>query len=44
MVAAAAPADQIVLGVIGSGGRGTTVMGVFQKHANVRVGAICDVF
>src|SRR5438309_8942081 len=38
------PADQIVLGVIGSGGRGTLVMSTFQKDAAVRVGAICDVY
>ena len=38
------PSDQVVLGVIGSGGRGTFVMGVFQKNASVRVGAICDVY
>jgi predicted dehydrogenase len=38
------PGDQIVLGVIGSGGRGTLVMSTFQKDAAVRVGAICDVF
>jgi predicted dehydrogenase len=44
LMAAAAPADQLVLGVIGSGGRGTAVMAVFQKHAEVKVGAICDVF
>src|SRR5438105_3749061 len=42
--AGAAPSDQVVLGVIGSGGRGTFVMGVFQKEAAVRVGAICDVY
>ena len=36
--------DQISLGVIGSGGRGTAVMTVFQKDASVRVGAICDVY
>src|SRR4051812_33075118 len=41
---AASPADQIVLGVIGAGGRGTLVMSTFQKDASVRVGAICDVF
>ena len=41
---AAPPSDQIVLGVIGSGGRGTLVMSTFQKDAAVRVGAICDVF
>jgi len=41
---AASPADQVVLGVIGSGGRGTLVMTVFQKDPAVRVGAICDVY
>jgi predicted dehydrogenase len=41
---AAAPSDQIALGVIGSGGRGTFVMGVFQKDPAVRVAAICDVY
>jgi predicted dehydrogenase len=40
----AAPADQVVLGVIGAGGRGTLVMSTFQKDAAVRVGAICDVY
>jgi len=38
------PSDTISLGVIGSGGRGTFVMTTFQKNANVRVGAICDVY
>lgn len=38
------PSDQTVLGVIGSGGRGTFVMTVFQKDSSVRVGAICDVY
>jgi predicted dehydrogenase len=41
---AASPADQVVLGVIGSGSRGTFVMTVFQKEPAVRVGAICDVY
>jgi predicted dehydrogenase len=41
---AAPPADQIVLGVIGAGGRGTLVMTTFQKDAAVRVGSICDVY
>ncbi|HLH19139.1 MAG TPA: Gfo/Idh/MocA family oxidoreductase [Bryobacteraceae bacterium] len=41
---AAAPADQVVLGVIGSGSRGTFVMTVFQKDPAVRIGAICDVY
>lgn len=40
----AAPSDQIQLGVIGSGSRGTYVMGVFQKDPAVRVSAICDVY
>src|SRR5271157_4620841 len=44
MAHAAAPSDQIVLGVIGSGGRGTVVMTVFQKDPALRVGAICDVY
>jgi predicted dehydrogenase len=43
-VASAAPADQVVLGVIGSGSRGTFVMGVFQKDPSLRIGAICDVY
>jgi predicted dehydrogenase len=38
------PSDQITMGVIGSGGRGTFVMTVFQKSPSVRVGAICDVY
>jgi predicted dehydrogenase len=41
---AAPPADQLVLGVIGAGGRGTLVMTTFQKDTAVRVGAICDVY
>lgn len=41
---AAPPADQVLLGVIGSGSRGTFVMTVFQKDPAVRVGAICDVY
>jgi predicted dehydrogenase len=40
----AEPSDQLVLGVIGAGGRGTAVMAAFQKHAAVKVGAICDVY
>src|SRR6266851_5280900 len=43
-VASAAPSDQVVLGVIGSGSRGTFVMGVFRKDAALRIGAICDVY
>jgi predicted dehydrogenase len=41
---ASSPADQLVLGVIGAGGRGTLVMSTFQKDASVKVGAICDVY
>lgn len=41
---ASPPSDQIALGVIGSGGRGTAVMGVFQKDSAVKVAAICDVY
>src|SRR5690348_17990709 len=44
MAASAAPSDQIRLGVIGSGGRGTFVMTVFQKDPSLQVGAICDVY
>src|SRR5689334_9130969 len=40
----AAPSDQIALGVIGSGSRGTFVMGVFARNPEVRVAAICDVY
>ena len=38
------PSDQVTLGVIGSGGRGTFVMSVFQKDPALRVSAICDVY
>src|SRR5215467_14906164 len=44
LMAQTAPSNQIVLGVIGAGGRGTFVMTVFQKDPAVRVGAICDVY
>jgi predicted dehydrogenase len=40
----AAPSGQVVLGVIGAGGRGTLVMTTFQKDPGVRVGAIADVY
>src|SRR5277367_3468123 len=43
-VASAAPSDQIQVGVVGSGGRGTFVMTVFQKDPSLQVGAICDVY
>lgn len=38
------PSGQVSLGVVGSGGRGTYVMGVFQKDPALRVNAICDVY
>ena len=41
---AAPPSDQVNMGVIGAGSRGTFVMGVFQKDPALRVGAICDVY
>ena len=44
LAARAAPSNQIALGVIGSGSRGTFVMGVFEKNPDVRVAAICDVY
>jgi predicted dehydrogenase len=44
LAAHAAPSDRLNLGVIGSGSRGTYVMGVFQKDPNVRVAGICDVY
>jgi predicted dehydrogenase len=43
-VLSAAPSDTIRLGVIGTGGRGTFVMTVFQKDPAVRVEAVCDVY
>src|SRR5206468_5631689 len=36
--------DRIGLGVIGTGERGTSVMTVFQKNAEVEVRAVCDVY
>src|SRR5690242_5178560 len=36
--------DRIGLGVIGTGERGTYVMTVFQKNADVEVRAVCDVY
>src|SRR5215469_4357928 len=44
LLAQAPPSDQIVLGVIGAGSRGTFVMGVFQNQPSLKVGAICDVY
>ena len=42
--AMAAPSDRTAIGVIGSGGRGRFVTGVFQKDERVRVAGICDVY
>jgi predicted dehydrogenase len=36
--------DRIGLGVIGTGGRGTYVMSLFQKNQDVEVRALCDVY
>jgi predicted dehydrogenase len=41
---AAAPSDQVTMGVIGVGSRGTFVMQTFQKDPALKVGAICDVY
>ncbi|MBI4893733.1 MAG: Gfo/Idh/MocA family oxidoreductase [Acidobacteria bacterium] len=41
---AGAPSDEVKLGLIGAGGRGTFVMTVFQKDPALKVGAICDVY
>src|SRR5437764_10602032 len=37
------PSEQIVLGAIGIGNRGTYVLGCFMQEADVRFVAICDV-
>lgn len=44
LLLSAAPSNQVTLGVIGSGRRGTAVMRTFQDHGDVRVAAICDVY
>ena len=36
--------DRIGLGVIGTGGRGTYVMSLFQKNSDLEVRALCDVY
>jgi predicted dehydrogenase len=38
------PSDQVVLGVIGAGGRGRLVMREFLEDKAVRAAAICDVY
>lgn len=44
MPAAAAPSDQINVGVIGAGGRGQTLMDRFAQDPAVRLTAVCDVY
>jgi predicted dehydrogenase len=44
LAAQTSPPDQVNMGVIGAGSRGTFVMTVFQKDPALRVGAICDVY
>ncbi|MFP4056797.1 MAG: Gfo/Idh/MocA family protein [Candidatus Brocadiia bacterium] len=39
----AAPSDQVVMGAIGTGGRGTGVMRWFMGQSDVRMRAVCDV-
>jgi predicted dehydrogenase len=41
---AAAPSDRLVVGLIGSGGRGRTVMGRFVGQADIKIAAVCDVY
>jgi predicted dehydrogenase len=36
--------DRVHLGLIGAGGRGRSVMSLFQKNPEIQVDAICDVF
>ncbi len=43
-VAQTPPSKQLVLGLIGAGGRGRFVMSVFMKDPSIRVGAVCDVY
>jgi predicted dehydrogenase len=38
-----APSDQIVMGIIGVGGQGTSRLRQFLEHPDVRIAAICDV-
>jgi predicted dehydrogenase len=41
--AAKGAGDKIAVGLIGCGGRGTNVAGLFQKTPNVQLAAVCDV-
>ena len=40
----ASPADQIQVGLIGSGGRGRSLMRRFGRHSDIRLAAVCDVY
>ena len=41
---AAAPSDQLRVGLIGAGGRGRYLAGVFERNPGVQVAAVCDVY
>ena len=43
VLASQVPSEQVVLGMIGVGGMGTSRLREFLKHPDVRIGAICDV-
>ena len=42
--ASLAAQDQVPVGLIGAGGRGRFVARVFQRHPEVRIAAVCDVY
>ncbi len=41
---AASPADQMRVALIGSGGRGRSVMGRFRRHTDITIAGVCDVY
>jgi predicted dehydrogenase len=41
---AASPSNRIVAGLIGSGGRGRTIMGRFRRHDDITVAGVGDVY
>ena len=41
---AASPSEKMQIGLIGSGGRGRTVMRRFTRHADVTIAGVCDVY
>jgi len=41
---AGAPSDQLRVGLIGAGGRGRYLAGVFERNPGVQVAAVCDVY